>query len=269
MKRLAVFSLFILLISVGCSKKLTAPSFIKFKVERDSLYVISKNTLPSPLVIKATNKVSNAEFSNQLEANTENVLLKFEAEKMDSTAVLKRFKFSGYYGRYPNTGYDTTHIYMLPFQKGYESKIIQGYDGIFSHKGDFSSKCIDFDMKIGDTITAARDGVVVKMSQDNYKQGTTDDYKEFGNYIMLYHKDNTFSQYVHLKQYGGLVKVGDSVKANQPIALSGFTGWTTTPHLHFGVYQPTEKGLVSIPILFNQIPAEQLKRGDIITKILK
>ncbi|MBT8244206.1 MAG: M23 family metallopeptidase [Winogradskyella sp.] len=85
---------------------------------------------------------------------------------------------------------------------------------------------------------------------------------------MIYYKDNTFSQYVHLKQYGSLVKIGDSIKANQYIALSGFTGWTTIPHLHFGVYKPTENGLESIPILLDSIRAKELKRGNIITKKL-
>ena len=84
---------------------------------------------------------------------------------------------------------------------------------------------------------------------------------------MLYHEDdNTFSQYVHLKQYGNLVDVGDTIEANQPIALSGFTGWTTIPHLHFGVYQPTETGLESIQIIIDSMPAKSLKRGNIVTK---
>ena len=161
---------------------------------------------------------------------------------------------------------DTNQMYTLPFQKGYESLVIQGYDGDFSHKGSFSAKCLDFEMAVGDTIVATRDGIVVKVSIKHNKQGTTEDYRDYGNYIMLYHPDNTFSQYVHLKQYGNLVEVGDSVKAKQPIGLSGFTGLTTVPHLHFGVYKPTATGLASIPVILDSIPGKQLKRGDILTK---
>jgi murein DD-endopeptidase MepM/ murein hydrolase activator NlpD len=83
---------------------------------------------------------------------------------------------------------------------------------------------------------------------------------------MIYHADNTFSQYVHLKQFGNFVKIGDSVRANQPIALSGFTGMTTLPHLHFGVYKSTKNGLESISVILDSIPANTLKRGNIITK---
>ena len=121
-------------------------------------------------------------------------------------------------------------------------------------------------MKVGDTVVAARDGLVVKVMIEKYKQGTTKKYRNDGNHIMVYHQDNTFSQYVHLKQFGNLVEVGDTIKANQPIALSGFTGWTTIPHLHFGVYKPTDNGLASIPILIEALEAKTLNRGDIIIK---
>ena len=122
-------------------------------------------------------------------------------------------------------------------------------------------------MKVGDTIVATADGVVVRTVTKHNKQGVTEKYKEYGNYIMLYHKNNTFSQYVHLKQNGALVKVGDSVKVNQPIGISGFTGWTTIPHLHFGVYKPAINGLQSIEVILDSIDARKLKRGMQLKKL--
>ncbi|WP_299114527.1 M23 family metallopeptidase [uncultured Winogradskyella sp.] len=266
MKRCYFLTLCFALLLMGCSKKLKAPRFIKFKVEKDSLLVISKNHLVSPMYVKVIDRKTNEDTYHQLKPKEETTILKYLNSKIDSNEVLEKYKFLGYYGEYPFKSYDTNHIYTLPFQKGYQSLVIQGYDGDFSHKGSFSAKCLDFEMAIGDTIVAARDGVVVKVSIKHNKQGTTEDYRDYGNYMMLYHSDNTFSQYVHLKQYGNLAKVGDSVKAKQPIALSGFTGWTTAPHLHFGVYKPTATGLVSIPVILDSIPGKQLKRGDILTK---
>ncbi|SHH41726.1 M23 family metallopeptidase [Winogradskyella jejuensis] len=266
MKRCFFLLIFFISLVVGCSKKLTAPRFIKFKVENDSLLVISKNHLVSPMYVKVINRETDETLFKQLEPKEEEQIFGYRLTETDSNSVLKKYRFLAYYGKYPFTEYDTNYVYTLPFQKGYESKIIQGYDGDFSHKGAFSSKCIDFDMAIGDTIVAARDGVVVNVVAKHNKQGVTEDFKNYGNYVMLYHEDNTFSQYVHLKQNGNLVKIGDSVKANQPIALSGFTGWTTVPHLHFGVYKPTADGLVSIPVILDSIPAKTLKRGLIISK---
>lgn len=265
LKRIAfLFTIGLLIIS--CSDKLVAPNFIDFKIENDSIYVVSKNKLFCPMYIKAVDRLTDETIYKQLEGNEEAVILKYSNTEKDTNDIIKKYKFLGYYGRFPFQTIDTNFNYVLPFQKGYKTNIVQSYNGDFSHKGDFSAKTLDFDMKVGDTITATRDGIIVKVVQKHNKQGTTESFKKYGNFIMLYHEDNTFSQYVHLKQNGSLVKVGDSVKVNQPIALSGFTGWTTIPHLHFGVYKPTETGLVSIPITIDSLDARKFKRGDILTK---
>lgn len=266
MKKSLLYLCTLLLLILGCSKNINKPSFIDFKVDKDSIYIISKNKFYCPLYVKAINRKSKTEVFRQLEAKEEAIILSYSNTEVDSNSILKKYKFLGYYGRYPFQSYDTNHAYELPFQKGYKSSIIQGYDGDFSHNGSFSAKTLDFDMKVGDTIVASRDGIVVKVSVEHNKQGVTEDFKDYGNYIMIYHQDNTFSQYVHLKQNGNLVKVGDLVKVNQPIAVSGFTGWTTIPHLHFGVYKPTDKGLASIPIFIDTLEAKNLKRGDILIK---
>jgi len=250
---------------LSCSKEISKPSFIAFTIENDSLIVIAKNKYHCPLSIKAEHRTTGDTIYKYVPAKGHLPLFKLNREE-DSISVLKTYRFSGQYGDVSKTSYDTSYNYSLPFTKGYSSKIIQGYDGEYSHKGAFSAKSLDFGMNVGDTILAARDGIVIKKVVHHNKQGTTKAFRDFGNYIMIYHEDNTFSQYVHLKQYGNLVDVGDSVRANQPIALSGFTGWTTIPHLHFGVYKPTKSGLVSIPIILDSIPASTLKRGDIVIK---
>ena len=248
----------------SCSQKINKPSFIEFRVKNDSIYVITKNKFVCPIYIKIIDRKNSKALYKQLTAKEESVVLKYSKEEMDSLKILKKYKFLGYYGQYKFKAYDTSFNYALPFVKGYASKIIQGYDDDDSHYGAFSAKSLDFDMAIGDTVTASRSGIVISKVMKHDKQGLSEDFKEFGNFLLIYHDDNTFSQYVHLKQYGNLVDVGDKVKINQPIALSGFTGWTTTPHLHFGVYKPTKNGLESIPILIDSISAKTLKRGDIL-----
>lgn len=265
LKKLGV--LFILVLSfLSCAKPIIKPNFIQFNVKNDSIYVISKNKYPFPLAMKTTDIKTQIEKFTQLKSQSDSILFVFSTKSTDTAKILKKFSFIGYYGDLTLTSYDSTYNYTFPFVKNYQSKIIQAYDGDFSHFGDFSAKTLDFEMAVGDTIVASRAGVISIISVEHNKQGATNAYRKYGNYMILYHEDNTFSQYVHLKQYGNLVEVGDTVKTNQPIALSGFTGWTTVPHLHFGVYKTTNTGLKSIPIRIDSIPAETLKKGDIITK---
>ena len=262
-KILIFLSLFLLVIS--CSKKINKPGFIEFQNNSDSLFVLEKNDYFCPIYVKVEDSKLDGTNYKQLTGKSSKSILNFKNSEIDTLEILNRYKFSGYYGEYPFKGIGSFK-YKLPFQKGRKTMIIQGYDGDFSHKGDFSAKCLDFDLNVGDTIVATADGIVIKVVEKHTKQGVTEDFKNYGNYLMLYHANNTFSQYVHLVQNGSLVKVGDSVKANQPIGVSGFTGWTTVPHLHFGVYKPTINGFKSMEVMLDSIDAKTLRRGDIIIK---
>lgn len=59
----------------------------------------------------------------------------------------------------------------------------------------------------------------------------------YGNYIVIQHDDTTFSGYGHNKT--NQVKVGDTVKTGQQIAIMGTTGESTGVHLHFEIMKNT------------------------------
>lgn len=125
------------------------------------------------------------------------------------------------------------YAYSLPYQKGKSFAVHQGYNGNFSHQNE---NALDFTMPIGTEVLAAKDGVVIKVVKENSKGCPERSCASLNNYIMIYHKDGTFSQYVHLKLDGALVKEGDTVKENDVIGYSGDTGYANGPHLHFMVY---------------------------------
>ncbi len=56
----------------------------------------------------------------------------------------------------------------------------------------------------------------------------------YGNVVILYHGSNVSTLYAHLRNF--VVKKEQVVKQGQIIAYSDNTGWSTGPHLHFGVY---------------------------------
>lgn len=90
----------------------------------------------------------------------------------------------------------------------------------------------------GQNIRAARGGRVhVVVESESKNSLNSKDYCKdgVGNYVVIDHGDGTFGTYWHLSQNGVIPKVGDSVDRGDKIAISGHTGVSSTPHLHFDV----------------------------------
>tara|TARA_B100000809_G_C15114368_1_gene521823 strand:- start:1123 stop:1974 length:852 start_codon:yes stop_codon:yes gene_type:complete len=149
--------------------------------------------------------------------------------------------------------HDDSYVYTIPYQEGEKYGIGQAYGGKFSHFIKGKTHAIDFTMDVGTPICAARDGVVLDVKEDSDKRGKTYRSQEHGNYIVIYHEDGTMANYFHLKKNGSKVKVGDQVETGQLIALSGNTGWSSGPHLHFQVYSfDADMEVKTIPTKFRQ-----------------
>ena len=146
--------------------------------------------------------------------------------------------------------HDDEQLYLLPYASGKSYRVLQGYGSRFSHRG-LEQYAVDFNMSIGTPVHAARAGVVARIEETNDKGCWDDGCGAFANYIVILHNDGTTGEYYHLAQNGALVEVGDNVVAGEKIALSGNTGHTTMPHLHFAVYRAAEWGNTqSIPVRF-------------------
>jgi murein DD-endopeptidase MepM/ murein hydrolase activator NlpD len=127
---------------------------------------------------------------------------------------------------------DSSYIYSLPFEKGKKHLLVQAYMSNLSHKGEIA---LDFKMKKGTKICAARAGVVTAFREDSDKGGLKQEMLSEGNYIIIRHADGTQGHYWHLKKNGVLVNMGDTVQQGQLIGLSGNTGYSAFAHLHFEV----------------------------------
>lgn len=127
---------------------------------------------------------------------------------------------------------DSSYIYSLPFEHKKKIFLIQGYETMFSHKGE---RALDFKVKKGTKVCAARDGLVTSIRKDSDKGGLNPKNISDGNYVIIQHSDGTIAWYWHLQNDGVLVNEGDTVKKGQWIGLSGNTGYSAFPHLHFEV----------------------------------
>ena len=127
--------------------------------------------------------------------------------------------------------------YALPYPRGAAFEVIQAYDGNFSHH---DKHAIDFKMPVGTPVHAAREGVVFHVIDEHGTGGPDPAFKSKTNRILIAHADGTVGRYSHLQRGGVVVSVGQRVRAGQPIATSGNSGYSTTPHLHFAVERPID-----------------------------
>ncbi len=120
---------------------------------------------------------------------------------------------------------------LAPFPAGTSAVVLQGPFGPYTH-GDVYAW--DFRMPVGTSVLAARSGVVVDLREDQPSHLPDDPVMEGpANFVMLDHGDGLLTRYVHLDEMGVLVEIGDAVVLGQVIAVSGNSGLSFEPHLHF------------------------------------
>jgi murein DD-endopeptidase MepM/ murein hydrolase activator NlpD len=104
-----------------------------------------------------------------------------------------------------------------------ETSGVFGTSRIVNGKQTSQHKGLDFRAGIGTPVHATNAGTVI-LARPLYFEG---------NCVMLDHGQGLVTIYMHLSEFK--VKEGEKVAAGQLIALSGGTGRSTGPHLHFAV----------------------------------
>lgn len=121
-----------------------------------------------------------------------------------------------------NVSFDgSTFLWPMPsstvISSGYGPRVAPTAGATSYHRG------IDISCAMGSEVTAAAPGVVIYASYIG----------SGGNCVIIDHGNGLSTCYMHLSAFA--CKVGDEVKGGQTIALSGSTGVSTGPHLHFAV----------------------------------
>lgn len=149
--------------------------------------------------------------------------------------------------------------YVLPYPQTESYKVLQAYNGPWGHE-KHAEFAYDFQMPMGSAVHAARSGKVVHVEQ-RHKDSTRKGGEE--NVVVIRHNDGTYARYYHLTQNGAKVAAGDAVKQHQLIGLSGDSGASAGPHLHFDVTKDCfEWGCQTIPIEFQNTKENPLKQGS-------
>ena len=125
--------------------------------------------------------------------------------------------------------------FVAPISGSYISTGYQAGGAIWSsgsHTG------IDFHAASGTTVHAVGSGTVVEAGWAG----------AYGNNVVIKMKDGSYTQYGHLSSIS--VSVGQSVTPGERIGLSGATGNTTGPHLHFEARTSPEYGSDINPVAY-------------------
>lgn len=238
MKKTSFYLLFLFILSTSSS--FAQNSFnIYYEKNKNGYNVFADNNEYCPTSVKINFEATNLKIdggNNQLYVI--NPLTK--RQLLTTLTILnKRDAYQFKYTYKSNLGnenldfYDSEFIYDLPFSNSKSFKVSQGYNGNISHT---NQNAIDFSMPLGTEINAIRDGIVIKVVQENSKNCSEEFCKIYNNYIIIYHSDGTFAEYTHIQKDGATVKVGDNIKKGDVIAYSGNVGWSTGPHLHVVVF---------------------------------
>ena len=163
----------------------------------------------------------------------------------------------------------TENIYNYPVALEHVQKIITNSPAHVKYTSKvtgetYDLRCaVDFLCAEGTPVLAAADGIVLKVlanvtaKYSGYEKPPEEVLPEAlqdGNFVILIHKHGELSICSHLSHV--LVTPGQQVKTGESLGLSGHTGWSIKPHVHFMVFRflhvPPRRDFESLKIKFSE-----------------
>lgn len=175
-------------------------------IDNDDWYTTQTKTLQEP---SAGHRIVVADVSYR---NNEEVAREILKEEITYEAVPKRVE----------RGTKIPPTYIKPISGGRQSSGF-GYRKAPTKGATSYHQGVDWATPIGTAVMASSSGTVVKAGWGG----------GYGNVIFINHPGGTQTRYAHLSKV--LVSPGQTVSQGQKIALSGNTGVSTGPHVHFEI----------------------------------
>ena len=207
-----------------------------YEEHKNSLLTLSQTLSNQKELVDQTSKDKNSLLTQT--KNKEDVYQKLLAERKQKKGALEtemldvesKLKTTVDSSKIPKYGkgilqYPLDNVIITQYfgNTPFSSKNPQVYNGS-GHNG------IDFGTRVGTPIYSAASGVVLGTGNTDASCAGV----SYGKWVLIKHANGLTTLYAHLSLIQ--VKAGDTLEAHQKIALSGNTGYSTGPHLHFTVY---------------------------------
>jgi murein DD-endopeptidase MepM/ murein hydrolase activator NlpD len=255
---------FIPLLLLGCSPESaicdTYPFTVDIQKGVETHQIIARNAGPAPVSVRiALSSSENIRSSSPwpifavIRPHSQQQLASIEpANRQRSSRFATRVSFQP--GNYLASHAANTR-YRLPFADNLTFVISQASNGpLTTHNSAENRYAVDITMPTGTPVVAARQGTVIDVAAGHQRGSPDRALVNAANHVRILHEDDTIATYAHLAEQGVLVSIGDTVEAGQAIGLSGSTGYSSGPHLHFAVERLQRKGdgfeNVAIPFRF-------------------
>lgn len=247
-KKINFLVLLLFIISACSSKNCYNSVCIKEVKNRDRIEIYAENLDPFTKSLEFETETDNLLAYNNI---SNQVIFPNSSKKIQDFLIQDQNKLwrYNYSIKLYNGSYETNEkkiiLNQLPFDKKVNFRISK------NHHRLNSKYAIDFIIPEGTKVVAVEDGYIVNLEDKFTKGGDNLKYLGKANFIAIVHNDGKITEYFHLAHNSITKKRGDFVKRGEVIGLSGNTGYSTGPHLHFQVSKPFPKlGYISIPIDF-------------------
>ena len=171
-----------------------------------------------------------------------------------------RLPFDGIWYVANEHGYLDTHKRFLAEAFAYDFVQIGANGRSFQRDGARNEDYLAY----GKKVLAAKDGTVVFVRSDiieNIPGETTNVNTPTGNVVVIDHGNSQYGYYGRLRPHSIEVRVGNRVRAGEPIAEVGNSGDSFEPHLHFHVMNnPDPAQADGVPVVFERWKAQSYSR---------
>lgn len=196
------------------SEKKVEVASVKFQLEQQNAYLENSRRNKEALAAKAaTEQAKYSDMVSDLEKQRKEI--EDEIEQLDAARAGKIDLSS-----IPGFG---SGVLGYPVKSPHKT---QGYGKTKFTKWYTFHNGVDFADAVGTPVLAAEDGEVVAMGDEGKYA--------YGKWIAIKHNNGLTTLYGHLSKQS--VKKGEDVDRGEKIGLMGSTGYSTGPHVHFGVY---------------------------------